>query len=58
MFLRKQLFSQIIRSYFGHIYFQIKIQLIRMSILLEICKGEELFIDLVLLGTESHLKKL
>ena len=26
--------------------------------LLEICKGEELFIDLVLLGTESHLKQL
>ena len=27
-----------------------------MRILLKICKGEELFIDLVLLGTESHLK--
>ena len=47
-----------IRSYFAHVCFQIKIQIIRMHILLKICKGEELFIDLVLLGTESHLKKL
>ena len=58
VFEENKLFSQTIRSYFAHIYFQIKIQIIRMHILLKICKGEELFIDLVLLCTESHLKKL
>ena len=47
-----------IRSYFAQVCFQIKIQIIRMHIVLKICKGEELFIDLVLLGTESHLKKV
>ena len=58
VFEEKKLFCQTIGSYFAHICFQIKIQIIRMRILLKICKGEELFIDLVLLGTESHLKKL